>query len=430
MVALTSARMNHQVKVSSSTSTACRPRPLYQRQYSEGAVKAAQTLMALPKSCPSPVPTLPTSSFETDEGSTATSPTTLSYCQPTQEQQQQPEPPTRFYTGSMSLALPTDEQSLSPLHVFLRRHCVEVFSFQGTTHPRLVDGQVGLRCVHCRNAPGGERAVCFPSTLRNLYHSIETWQRRHAATCPYMLPNIRIQLDVLMSESRSGAGGRRQYWMEAAQQIGLVDTEYGLRFSKDPATVVQLQQQQQVIPRQVPLKKRPLSTPVVYPDDAQWVTDYLYLLLSQMEVCEYTHQDRTGGRSKNKLSTDQFKGLQCKHCRGQAGFGRYFPTTLRALCSANSDRNLTNHLLKCRKVPRHVQDELVRFKKANNSGDGGSGNKIKRGYRKLFFTQVWERLHGKEQVQVGVLPRKQKSPTASRASTPSNSSDEDSVFVV
>ena len=92
-----------------------------------------------------------------------------------------------YFEGSCSLYLKEDEESLSPLHCFMRKYCVEVFSasnqdVQGKHGRKIEQYQVGIQCMHCKHRPyplRGERAVCFPSSLKNIYHSIETWQRRH-----------------------------------------------------------------------------------------------------------------------------------------------------------------------------------------------------------------------------------------------------------
>jgi hypothetical protein len=320
---------------------------------------------------------------------------------------------TRFYDGSTSLALPEDEESLSPLHCFMRKYCVEVFTATaedvatpryGKTHGRhIVAGQVGLQCVHCKHRPyesRQERAVCFPSSLKNIYHSIETWQRRHSLVCEDIPAWAKATMTDLMNKSRSGAGGRRQYWEESARRLGMVDTPTGIRFIRSPGEVLALPADPQdennnAVDDNAAAPRAPLisrnqkpSRPLVFENDRPLVTSYLYLLLEQMETCHFTEQDRVGGRSKVKDCPIGYPGLQCKHCTGKAGFGRYFPASEAALTSANSDRNIYNHVSKCRKCPAHVRETLHRFSKEENH------YKNRRGSRKIFFQRVWGRMHG------------------------------------
>jgi hypothetical protein len=301
-------------------------------------------------------------------------------------------PDQKWHTGCISLSLPEDEEVLSPLHCFMRRYCVEAFTAApedvatpryGKSHGlKVVAGQVGIRCMYCKHRPVGkrpERAVCYPSSLKNIYHSIETWQRRHSLVCPDIPVWVRQSMVELMESSKSRAGGRRQYWEDSATRLGMVDTHSGVRFIREPGAV-------EAAPPINPSGFVPKK--VVQDEDKEMVTDYLFLLMDQMETCQFTEEDRSGGRSKIKNNTVGFPGMQCKHCQGKAGFGRYFPSSVNALALANSDRNINNHLQKCRRCPAEIKAELVRLQKDSTQG------KNRRGLRKLFFRRVWERMHG------------------------------------
>jgi hypothetical protein len=137
-----------------------------------------------------------------------------------------------WVTGSISLHTPEDDDVLSPLHCFMRKYCVEAFSATaedvatpryGKSHGFKVEvGQVGIRCLHCKDqSPGkrAERAVCYPSSLRNIYHSIETWQRRHSLVCKRITPWVKKSIVDLMESSKTRAGGRRKYWEDAARYV-------------------------------------------------------------------------------------------------------------------------------------------------------------------------------------------------------------------
>lgn len=293
--------------------------------------------------------------------------------------------------GSVSLSLPDDTDVLSPLHCFMRRYCVEAFSATpddvstpryGKSHGvKVVTGQVGIRCLYCKHrAPGKrpERAVCYPSSLRNIYHSIETWQRRHSLVCTDIPPWVRKSIIELMESSKSRAGGRRQYWEDSAKRLGMIDTTHGVRFSRPPGDLGTAQD---------PIIQDVVCQPVVRNEDSELITDYLFFLMQQMETCGFAEEDRTGGRSKIKNIQVGFPGMQCKHCQGKAGFGRYFPTTANALALANSDRNIFNHIQKCRRCPSHIKMRLVQLSRDQTH------SKNRRGLRKMFFQRVWNRIH-------------------------------------
>ena len=310
-----------------------------------------------------------------------------------------------YFAGSVSLALKEDPDSLSPLHCFMRQYCVEAFAANAedvatprhgrSLTGRVVEGQVGIRCIHCKHRPPTqrqERATCFPSSIQNIYHSIETWQRRHSIVCQDIPVWVKSSLLMLMKESKTGAGGRRKYWEDSARRIGMANTERGIRFVRVPGDMGPLEDDSVSLPSTTNLSAK--SYPVVYEHDKPLVTEYLFTLVDQMELCNFTEEDRLGGRSKVKDCPMGFPGMQCKHCRGRAGFGRYYPTTLQALTSANTDRNMFNHLMKCRRCPTEVQQQLSALRSEHQE------TKNRRGSRKTLFERVWRRLHANDDTHI------------------------------
>eukprot|EP00536_Pseudo-nitzschia_multiseries_P014469 jgi/Psemu1/262195/estExt_Genewise1Plus.C_7090009 len=321
----------------------------------------------------------------------------------------------KWVSGSVSLHTPEDDDVLSPLHCFMRRYCVEAFSATpedvatpryGKSHGFKVEvGQVGIRCLHCKDlSPGkrAERAVCYPSSLRNIYHSIETWQRRHSLVCKCITPWVRKSILELMESSKTRAGGRRQYWEDSARRLGMVDTSQGVRFCRRPGDLGPVPSSGNGRSPGDSALPQPKPEEVVRPEDKDLVTDYLFLLMDQMQTCHFTEEDRTGGRSKIKDNEVGFPGMECRHCQGRAGFGRYFPSSVAALSLANSDRNVYNHLQKCRKCPDSIKAELVRLQKDQ------AQSKNRRGLRKLFFNRIWKRMHAEDEKDKG---KNEKPPT-------------------
>ncbi len=358
---------------------------------------------------------------------------------------------TTWYSGTTSLAMDEDDDILSPLHCFMRKYCVEAFSAtkQDITTPRygkahggrIVVGQVGIRCLHCQQQPNkAERSVCYPSSLRNIYHSIETWQRRHSWICPHIPKWIRQEMIKLMTCSRSGAGGRRQYWEDSARKLGMVNTDHGVRFCRPPGVLLDDNDDDEEEERGGTVEQRDASSssggsewissslgsmsssrsysrrsssigsnntssscPIVLPQEKHLVTEYLFALMTQMETCYFSEEDRIGGRSKVKTCRIGFPGMQCKHCMGKAGFGRYFPASLQALALANSDRNIHNHLIKCRKCPQEIRDQLDELSRHHGSNSNNNNTMIvfknKRGSRKTFFEQIWKRMHNPHNIK-------------------------------
>eukprot|EP00535_Pseudo-nitzschia_heimii_P011421 CAMPEP_0197197520 /NCGR_PEP_ID=MMETSP1423-20130617/32910_1 /TAXON_ID=476441 /ORGANISM="Pseudo-nitzschia heimii, Strain UNC1101" /LENGTH=874 /DNA_ID=CAMNT_0042651345 /DNA_START=180 /DNA_END=2804 /DNA_ORIENTATION=+ len=141
------------------------------------------------------------------------------------------------------LGLPADKDWLTPLHCFVRLHCVEVFTAtkvdvaiptKGKRKPIRI-GQVGIRCPHCHNSETGlvsrERgSVYYPTSVSSIYNATMNLLQRHLHNCTSVQPEIMKRYETLKSDdARSGTS--KKYWAESALSLGLVDTSEGIRFS-------------------------------------------------------------------------------------------------------------------------------------------------------------------------------------------------------
>jgi hypothetical protein len=321
------------------------------------------------------------------------------------------------FHGTVSLSMPEDEDNLSPLHCFIRKFGIEAFvvsnndaqdtKFFNARNFKVKPGIVGMQCMHCKNKPlsdRGPKSVHYPSSTKCIYYSMENWQRHHAMYCASMPKWILRELKILMSQSKTGAGGRRRYWADSAIALGMEDTPEGIifvtrhhpspmecRLVDDSSKKNDSNQDGENSNTRdfVDCDKNDLL--LIGENDRLEISEYLFLLLSQMEACSFSEEDRSGSRSKVKDIAVGYPGIQCKHCHGKSGVGRYFPISLETLTLANSDRNIHNHLQKCRRCPVEVKENLdkLRLDVQNNPC------KIKRGARKAFFSKLWYKLHSK-----------------------------------
>jgi hypothetical protein len=145
----------------------------------------------------------------------------------------------------LALAMPPDKDWLTPLHCFVRQHCVEVFTAaeddvatpsKGKRKPINV-GQVGIRCPHCHmhdHAKSRERgSVYYPTTISSIYNATMNLLQRHLHNCSAVPKEVMQRYETLKGDdARSGTS--KKYWMESAKSIGLVDTPSGIRFSALP----------------------------------------------------------------------------------------------------------------------------------------------------------------------------------------------------
>jgi hypothetical protein len=335
----------------------------------------------------------------------------------------------------LPLAMPTDKDWLTPLHCFVRRHCVEVFSAtpddvatpsKGKRKPIQVD-QIGIRCPHCKTPPDAagyrERgSVYYPTTISSIYNATMNLLQRHLHSCPAVPDAIMDQYQSLKGDdARSGTS--KKYWVESALSIGLVDTPNGIRFSTNtPPPLPRLTHQQHLIARDksdvfslksnaAPQKKtddnvdiaddnakssappavnkeETQQVPLVSSEDKPYATPYSYELLCQMQPCVFTEADRLG---KRKGLPAGFAGLACRHCFGGYGSGRFFPSSIKTLSDTSKTPNvLDNHMMRCRKCPQEVRDSLEKLRVHHDDERA----KMKFGSQKAFFARIWSRLHG------------------------------------
>lgn len=154
----------------------------------------------------------------------------------------------RTAEGVLLLALPEDKVSLSETLCIVREN-IEVFlatekevkaPAPGRKRPVLV-GQIGLRCIHCRSATlqydKVKRAVCFPSSLRRIYRTVIDMKLDHFKACKYVPDSLKIRLEELKNGNARSTGTTMQYFVQAAQKMGMVDGVHGIRMFGKNATI-------------------------------------------------------------------------------------------------------------------------------------------------------------------------------------------------
>ncbi len=137
--------------------------------------------------------------------------------------------------------------------------------------------------------------------------------------------------------------------------------------------------------------------------DASFIPDYIFLSMAQLQPCFVKEVDRIGTYKTRKLG---FKGMSCKHCGGEPGFGRYFPETLRSLSQTTTSQTIVKHVAyKCRKTPKDVKASVRILKERQDAKDqiakeyrrSRFEERPKYGSRKVFFQRLWNRLHGDDE---------------------------------
>jgi hypothetical protein len=145
------------------------------------------------------------------------------------------------------LVMPSDLVELSP-HQTLLRYQIEVFRAQEedvSTHTRgrnkpVQLGQIGVRCRHCKVLPVSERlrgSVYFPRAVEGFYQAAQNMNSTHLQTgeCQVMGDDLRQEFADLIASRATSTGAGRSYWAQQARDLGLQNTEDGIRFYLDAA---------------------------------------------------------------------------------------------------------------------------------------------------------------------------------------------------
>jgi hypothetical protein len=153
--------------------------------------------------------------------------------------------PTKNRSLPAVIARPADKMKLSE-HQHLLRFQIEAFTATEedvSTHTRgrnkpIILGQVGIRCRHCAHIPVSRRqkgSTYFPSSILGIYQAAQNMSTAHiqCGLCTEMPEQLKEQFkhSIAMKSSCNGAG--RPYWAQSAKEMGLVDTEDGIRFTRD-----------------------------------------------------------------------------------------------------------------------------------------------------------------------------------------------------
>ena len=303
------------------------------------------------------------------------------------------------------LALEGDDYWLTPLHCFVRKHCVEVFTATGDDavktptkgkRKNVVEGQIGIRCPHCNKKAQNQSAnddkgkqdpplkgsVYYPNSISNIYNATMNLLQRHLFFCPNIPDEILKKYSILKKDdARSGTS--KKYWIESAKSMGFVDTLSGIKLSAKPpppAPTVEARKRTRNLLSDAELEEVDNvddnvanhagedESPLVFPEDDKF-TKFAFLLVSQMRQCQFTEADRLG---KRKSLPNGFAGIACRHCFGGFGSGRFFPSSIKTLSDTSKTLDVIfHHLERCRDVPTTVVIELTKAKETHEAERAG-----------------------------------------------------------
>jgi hypothetical protein len=290
-----------------------------------------------------------------------------------------------------SLGISEDPNWLSEFHCFVRSDLVEVYRASHddvtTRNNSISYQQVGIRCRFCAHLPPSSRSgrsSAFPSSLRQIYQSFTMMLRDHFATCEAIPSSMLLQFNTLKDKPAQGATDSKRYWIYSAKKIGMIDTDDGIKIDQQSrydglnvpsfGTVIGQKWEDDAF----------RSNSLVRSTDRHSVSEFLFILMSQVQPIRLTETECIGNRRSLQVG---LPGFGCLYCCDQKrlGLGRMFPARRRTLPQKVND--LYDHLRRCTLCPQSVKDNLERSKHQMTTSfraDQGSDRE--------FFDRVWNRL--------------------------------------
>lgn len=304
------------------------------------------------------------------------------------------------------------EEKLSNIHLLLRSSCVELFEVVAkdlyvNTYGNRRIGQVGLRCVHCKNmtskAERKRQAYSFPRSVKNLYDCYRNWYRFHFPVCTLIPNEIRSKFSKLNRSYNTKAKIERrntsQYFEESAKaDFKLVDGKAGIFFDEENSNLPLYVTSQnefsnfgdfndprfyeyatlatdRLIDREMRLSPTENEKIIASVNSREYLSDYNWLLFRQIRL----------GNIEDNIKNFPFV---CKHCDYP-----FIPKASQANESFKAfNRDFSSatlkHVLNCEDCSRSVKLSLSFLKLTKNIK---AKKVVKRGLKKEFLFDIWNK---------------------------------------
>jgi hypothetical protein len=126
----------------------------------------------------------------------------------------------------------------------------------------------------------------------------------------------------------------------------------------------------------------PKAPPLVLPLDKRNTTAFTFHLMSQMQPCVFTKDDRLRRRCSLKVG---LAGLVCRHCFCAYGSGHFFPSSIKTMADASKTLDVIyRHVLKCKSCPGDIKGGLKNLRDFHDS----ERSKMPFGNQRAFFVKI------------------------------------------
>jgi hypothetical protein len=202
-------------------------------------------------------------------------------------------------------------------------------------------------------------------------------------------PDLLRQTDQKLPASLHGlAGTLSRVVGQLVEQQGRSVCQTVSNSSPSPTTSARMivQQQQSPLNRQQ-LSELTKSSELVCTEVCGDVPDSLFVSMAQMKICTLEQEDLQG-KCKNRVLGSP--GICCKYCGGNAGSGRYFPSTLDSFLNGTNAEKIVEHAgFVCPNIPPAVKLLIQNLQ----SWDESHTIRKPYGSRKRFFSYVWSQFN-------------------------------------
>ena len=290
------------------------------------------------------------------------------------------------------LGVDEDANWLSEFHCFVRSELVEVFRASEEDvqmrNGSIAHLQIGMRCRYCAHQKAANRAgrsSAFPSSLRQIYQSFTMMLRDHFGDCNSIPSPLLDRFVMLKDKPAQGATDSKRYWIYSAMKVGMTDSSDGIQISEESRASGNATAPFGSNPNKRWDDDSYSSIALVLPSDRPLITEFLYLLMRQVQPIRLLESECIGNRRSLQVG---LPGFGCRFCCQQRRLGlcRMFPARRRTLPGKIAD--VHDHIRRCALTPSDVKQQLVQFHNQKPGEDFYADH----GSYKEFFDRVWSRL--------------------------------------
>lgn len=289
------------------------------------------------------------------------------------------------------LGIDEDVNWLSEFHCFIRAELIEVFQASHedvkARNTAITYKQVGLRCRYCAHRTGAVKAgrsSAFPSSIRQIYQSFTMMLRDHFPNCDAITGEAGERYTLLKDKPSQGATDSKRYWIYSGLKIGMADSNNGIYISKETRSEGLASLPFGVDPNSPWRDDMYAEVSLVTPSDREEISDFIYLLMSQVQPIRLTEAECIGNRRSLRVG---LPGFGCRFCCQQRRLGlcRMFPARRRTLPTKIFD--FYDHIRRCPLCPSSLKVQLVASKQQVDEKQITDQGKDRQ-----FFDRVWTRL--------------------------------------